>query len=206
MPPLPSPPVTTAETMRLPAVVPVGLITASTVLMLIAVALVLGILGVPIERGLGPSDRVQIHGTDLVVTVPEDWTGTETRYLPAPRRPDDPSRAFSQEVWLETGSWTAQVYIHKDPATLREIESRLDSNQRMFQPLSLERTSFEPASWRAWSAESTMVCSVMLIGRQKGAYSRVQVVAIAHQEESTTKPGELLDALEKMVSRDERQQ
>lgn len=201
MAPLPSPPEARPEATRLAVLVPVGLIAASTVLVFIAVALVLGILGVPIERGLGPSDRVQIHGTDLVVTVPEDWTGTETRYLPAPRRPDDPSRAFSQEVWLETGSWTAQVFVHKDPAMLREIESRLDSDQHTFQPLSLERTSFEPASWRAWSAESTMVCSVMLIGRQKGAYSRVQVVAIAHQEESTTKPGELLDALDRMLGR-----
>lgn len=203
MAPLPPPPGNRPEPKRLPALVPVGLITASTVLLFIGAALILGILGVPIERGLAPSDRVQIRGTDLVVTVPERWSGTETRYLPALKRLGDPSRTFCQGVWLETGSTTAQVFVHKDQTTLREIESRLDHGRRMSQPLSLDGTPFEPASWRAWSAESTAVCSVMLIGRQEGAYPKVQVLAIARQEGSTTKPSELLDVLAKMVSRDD---
>ncbi|MDI6712051.1 MAG: hypothetical protein QMD96_02310 [Anaerosomatales bacterium] len=199
MTPLPPPPESRPEAKRLPALVPVGLITASTALLLIAAALVLGIFGVPIERGLATSERVQIHGTDLVVTVPENWSGTETRYFPLSAQRNDPSALFSQEVWLTSGSWAVQIFVHKDPDELQKVASRLDRDDSIFEPLSLDGTPFEPASWRAWSAESTAVCSVMLIGRQEDAYPKVQVLVIARQEGSTTKPSGLLDVLDGIV-------
>lgn len=167
----------------------------------VAVALVLGILGVPVERGLAPSDRVQIHGTDLVVTVPERWSGTETRYLPLSAQRSDPSAVFSQEVWLTSGPQTLDIFLYKDGSELRDIGSRLARNDSIFKPLSLDGTSFEPAIWQAWSSGSAESCIVMLIGRPDSQYAKVQIMIKKHEEGSTTRSSDLLDILDGMMSR-----
>ncbi len=203
MAPLPSPPEARPESARLPALVPVGLITASTVLLFVAVALVLGILGVPIERGLIPSDRVQIHGTDLVVTVPEGWSGTETRHFPLSAQRNDPSALFSQEVWLLSGPWIVRIFVHKDADELKKVASRLDRDDSIFHPLALDGTAFQTAMWSASSAESTSSCVTMLIGRPDSKHAKIQMILTATEDNAEIEPSELLEALDGMVSRDD---